>query len=273
MNVDYLSQLPVDLFIQQMTYLPFDDVISVCQANTTLHNYCINSKYNNNWKNLIDNTFSSIYNYDDYLKEIRNKLKVNDTVYNYLVYTHLVELLDPITQLMIYYRQGDKIFDSPNFTNVQKFLALFLLGKKDKMKIYLPSDNYLPFINMLEGDKISQNILDKLLAEMAEEGSVKGLSMMLSKGADVHADDDYSLIIAIQHGHLEVVKYLTEHGSNVHGLNDCALAWASQKGHLEIVKYLVEQGANIHNRNDYSLRWASRKGHLEVVKYLENVIK
>ncbi len=42
MNIDHLSQLPVDLFIKEITYLPFDEVISVCQADTTLHNYCTN---------------------------------------------------------------------------------------------------------------------------------------------------------------------------------------------------------------------------------------
>ncbi len=29
MNIDYLSQLPVDVFIQNITYLPFDSVINI----------------------------------------------------------------------------------------------------------------------------------------------------------------------------------------------------------------------------------------------------
>ncbi len=266
---DYLSKLPVDLFIKEITYLPFDNVITICTSNTTLHNYCTNPKYNIKWRNLIDNTFGNIYNYQEKLKQIRSKFNLGDGVYNYIVYTQLVKVLDPITQLMIYYRQGDmKSFDSSQYNNIQRFLSLFLLGKKDKMMDYLPSDAYLPFISMLGGDKINQNILNNMLVEMAKEGSMKGLSMMVSKGANVHAQDDYALRWASERDHLDVVRYLVEHGANIHARNDLALIWASQEVHLEVVKYLIEQGANIHAVDDLALREASYNGHLEVVKYL-----
>ena len=126
MDIDYLSQLPVDLFIQNITYLPFDDIVSVCIANQKLHAYCSDPKYTNHWKKLIDNTFSNIYDYPNKLKEIWVKLGLNKNIYNYLVYTQLVRLLDPITQLMIYYKQGDmKSFDNPKFNDIQRFLAFF----------------------------------------------------------------------------------------------------------------------------------------------------
>ena len=266
MDIDFLSGLPVDLFIQHITYLPFEDVISLCSTNTTLHNYCSNPSYNNNWRKLIDDTFENIYNYQEKLKQTRNKLNINEGVYNYLVYSHLVKLLDPITQLMIYYRQDDmKSFDSPNYNNIQRFLALFLLGQKDKMKNYLPSDAYLPFINMLEGHKIDQN---KMLIEMAKEASVQGISLMLSKGADVHAQNDSALRWASRNGHLEVVKYLTEIGANIHADNDSALRLASSNGQSDVVKYLIGHAADIHAQTDYSLRLASKNGHLDIVKYL-----
>ncbi len=269
MDIDYLSQLPIDMFIKNITYLPFDDVMSLCSSNTTLHNYCSNPSYNSNWKKLIDDTFGNIHNYQEKLKQIRSKLKINDGVYNYLVYSHLVKVLDPITQLIIYYKQKDMdSFNNPKFTNVQRFLSLFLLNKKDVINNYLPTDDYLPFISMLGGGDISQNILNRMIIEMAKEGSVKGVSMMLSEGADIHADNDFALRWASEKGHLEVVKYLTERGANVHAQNDAALLWASRYGHLELVKYLMEHGANVHAFDDWALRWASKEEHLEVVKYL-----
>ncbi len=76
MNIDYLSQLPIDLFIEEITYLPFNEVISVCKANKSLHNYCTNSKYNSHWKNLIDNTFDGIYDYQKYLEDVRKNLEL-----------------------------------------------------------------------------------------------------------------------------------------------------------------------------------------------------
>jgi hypothetical protein len=102
MNPDRLSQLPVDVFIQQITYLPFKDVMTLCSANTTLRSYCSDPKYRNKWKLLIDFTFQNVYGYQDKLSEIWNQLNLSPETYNYLVYTKLTHLLDPITQLMIY---------------------------------------------------------------------------------------------------------------------------------------------------------------------------
>ncbi len=124
-TVDRLSQLSPDVFIQQITYLPFQYVINVCSANKKLHGFC--TKYNNKWKRLIDNTFKdNIYAYEEKLKELWNKLNMKPDTYNYLVYAQIVKLLEPVTQAMIYYQQGDmESFEKLN--EVQQFLAWFLL--------------------------------------------------------------------------------------------------------------------------------------------------
>ncbi len=117
--MDYLSQLPIDMFLINITYLPYDDVINVCQANKKLYSYCTDIKYNSNWKSLIDNAFSNIYTYyQDKLEQIWIQLKLSKNTYNYLVYANLlITLLDPITKLHIYYRQGDK----KSFNNTLKW--------------------------------------------------------------------------------------------------------------------------------------------------------
>ena len=269
MNSDYLSQLPVDVFIKGITYLPFDNVITICTSNTTLHNYCSDPKYNTIWKSVIDDTFGSIYDYQNKLKQIKSKLKLGENVYNYLVYTQLVKLLDPITQLMIYYRQDDmKSFDNPHYNNIQRFLSMFVLDKKDKMKKYLPSGDYLPFIKMLNNEIISKDDINRMLIVMAQEGNIKGVSMMLSKKGNVHAQKNMAVVLASQNGYLDVVRYLVEKGAKIHAQQDKSLVEASQKGHLDVVRYLVENGADIHAHHDEPLRLASANGHLDVVKYL-----
>jgi hypothetical protein len=69
-NSDLLSQLPVDIFIQQISYLSFKDVVSLCSGNTTLRKYYTDPKYRNKWKQLIDFTFQNIYGYQNKLSEI-----------------------------------------------------------------------------------------------------------------------------------------------------------------------------------------------------------
>lgn len=121
-----LSQLPIDIFIQNITYLPFSDVVNVCHSNSKLHNYCMNPKYNNSWKVLIDNTFSKLYHYQDILNKVWRNFNMKPNTYNYIVYTQLIKFLSPVTQLNIYYRQGDmKLFRDPKFSDDARLISLY----------------------------------------------------------------------------------------------------------------------------------------------------
>ena len=269
MTTDYLSQLPPDLFMKHITYLPFDTVVSICNINSKLHSYCTHPSHSLRWKALIDNTFNIIDGYDEKLKQIWKKLNISENTYNYLVYTQLIKILDPITQLMIYYRQGDKKFNT--YKNVQQFLALFLLGKKSVIGNYLPEynrDDYLPFIDFLNGVKISKEDLNNMLIEMAKEGNILGIKFFEKMGADIHDKNDYAFRLASKYGHLDLVKYLRQNGANIHASTDFALIEASSNGHLDVVKYLVSEGADIHANANKAQVLASYHGHLDVLEYL-----
>ena len=278
MNIDdkdNLSQLPVDVFLQQITRLPYESVIAVCSANVKLRSYC-SSQYSNQWKALIDNAFSSQDNYSQTVKNIQEKLHLTEKEYNYLVYIHLlINLLDPITQLMIYYRQKDKKFwNDPRFIQRERFLALFLLNKRTEIIDYLPHDIYWPFIDMMDGKPVSQDELDWMLIEMALRGNMKGLLLMQEKGGNIHAQNDEALDSASALGHLNIVKYLIEQGNHKKpraGNINRALVSASNGGHLAIVKYLVEQGADVHFGRNRALLWASASRRLAVVDYLKSL--
>ena len=266
--MDCLSLLPIDIFIKIITYISFNDVKVLCMTNKKLHNYCTN--YNNRWKLLIYNTFSSIDDYNNILKQVQNDL---DCECDYLVYTKLIEYLDPITQLMIYYRQNNKLFDSDNYNAFQRFLSLFLLGEKNIVANYLNhegniyiSDDHLPILDLLNDLPVEKDVLNWMLVEMASEGCLKGIKYLVSKGAD--SNNDIACVCASENGHLPVVEYLVQNGANIHANNNSALNWASQNGHLEIVKFLHKEGANIHVQDDKAFRWASKNGHLDVMKYL-----
>jgi len=75
-----------------------------------------------------------------------------------------------------------------------------------------------------------------------------------------------SLEVAVDNGHLEVVKYLVERcGARV---ND-ALMYAAESADLEIVKYLVlERGANVDVERGMPLELAVLSESLEVVQFL-----
>ena len=83
-----LSDLPVDLFIKQITYLFFDTVVSVCQINKQSYKYC--TKYDAHWKKLIDDTFSSVDGYNDKLNKIWTNLELLKVVI--IQYNHALKL-------------------------------------------------------------------------------------------------------------------------------------------------------------------------------------
>ena len=278
--MDYLSTLPVEIFIQNITYLPFSEVTKVCGLNQKLHNYCTDDKYKYYWKTLIDNTFGSVYNYDDKLRKIWKKLNIPGNTYNYVVYTKFVELLDPITQLMIYHRQNDQeSFNDPKFNNEQKFIAMFLLGERGLITKYLPhpadfdGDQGFPyylFVYVMENKNKNQEYLNRLMVIMATYNSVAGVKYFINKGAEPYAYFGKGLVLASQKGNTEVVKYLLEQRVDPDSDNGYALELASNNGHLDTVKVLVEHGADVHINNDNPIKFAEKYGHHDIVAYLKS---
>ena len=121
--------------------------------------------------------------------------------------------------------------------------------------------------------KIARKKPADVLSNAAETGRLDHLIIAISKGADIHENDDRALRWASRYGHLDMVKYLINQGADIYARNDNALAMASYFGHLEIVKYLVKSGANIYARNKEAMRFASENGHLETFIFLKQKLK
>jgi hypothetical protein len=92
--------------------------------------------------------------------------------------------------------------------------------------------------------------------------------LLLDRGANIHALDDWVLRWGARNGHLEVVRLLLDSGADIHANNDEALRWSAEKGNLEMVRLLLDCGADIHADNDYALRYAAINGLLELVRLL-----
>ena len=77
-------------------------------------------------------------------------------------------------------------------------------------------------------------------------------------------------ILAAEHGHLQILKYLKEeckfNVSSSCSEGNTALDYAAQSGHLHIVKYLISECKC--NPKNKPLHHASEKGHIAIVKYL-----
>ena len=238
-----MNDQPVDVFLKQITYLPFTGVVSLCSTNKKFNNYCTN--YPNRWQSLIDDTFSHIYDYQDKLDEIWTKLNMNPGTYNYIVYTNLIKLLDPITQLMIYHKQGDDdMFNSERYTESQRFLTLFLLGDNENIKKHIPGpwENfpYYLFLSDINGKTVHFSDKNTMLGEMAKNGSIQGVNYFLTKGAGFRE----SIPEAAREGREDMVRYLLKLGVIDISYKNEALLAAAESDNMRIVKLLIENGAN-----------------------------
>ena len=62
---------------------------------------------------------------------------------------------------------------------------------------------------------------------------------MAASGVDLHAGSEYAFRMAIENGHIEVVKYLMNAGTDIHALNDDAFHIAMSRKNTEIINLLM----------------------------------
>ena len=94
------------------------------------------------------------------------------------------------------------------------------------------------------------------------------IQLLLERGADIHAGNDYALRWASKNGHIEIVRVLLGNGANVHAKDNYALKWASVQNHPDVVRLLLENGADVHADDNAALRWSSKVGHVDIVRIL-----
>ena len=115
---------------------------------------------------------------------------------------------------------------------------------------------------------------DFALRRASTRGWTEAVRLLLDNHADVHAKNDEALILAARHNRVETVKLLFERQANINarqlGGQDTVLMVASRHGHQEVVELLVSLGADISatSLGGDALARASQFGHLKVVEFL-----
>ncbi|KAJ3013269.1 Ankyrin-2 [Thoreauomyces humboldtii] len=109
------------------------------------------------------------------------------------------------------------------------------------------------------------------LTRAAWSGHRKIVAILLEAGADVNADRNAALLLAIRHGKHEMVRELISRGASVHPLapNACnPLEEAAACGHINIVLELLRSGADPRSQRSSALSAAAAYGHALTVDVL-----
>ena len=151
---------------------------------------------------------------------------------------------------------------------------------------------------MINNHTFQMDIHVKKLIEACRIGDLTTVKTVLSRGIDIHAEDDRALLISAENGHFEIVKFLIENGANIHAQNDCILVFpkildnieiieylikhgidiqvnnncvlksCAIIGNLSVIKFLIKKGVNINHDDDFVFRWGAFEGHLEMIKFV-----
>ena len=112
--------------------------------------------------------------------------------------------------------------------------------------------------------------MDQQLIYAAQNDNLPEVKRLVAAGANPAVQNNAAIILASEHGHLNIVQYLvTLPGANPAAQDNGAIVGAAKHGHLNVVQYLVTlPGVDPGARNNLAIILAAEHGHLNVVQYL-----
>ncbi len=110
------------------------------------------------------------------------------------------------------------------------------------------------------------------LHQAAADGDIKQVKLLISKGADVNAEDEEKktpLHYAAETGKMEVVQLLVEASADVNAGSWPPLCIAAENNHIAVSEYLIAHGADVNPDNGWTpLQQAPYSNSIEMVKLL-----
>lgn len=125
----------------------------------------------------------------------------------------------------------------------------------------------------IDMNKIDNTISITPISHACHFNKLQLIKWLYNRGANLHDDNDYPLLVSCEIGHFEVVKWLYEKGIDLHIQNEHPFKTACINGHLHIAKWIYEKN-NIHY---FTLKQVfpivCANGHLQIAKWFYEINK
>lgn len=108
-------------------------------------------------------------------------------------------------------------------------------------------------IYVVSGRCDPEKFLNRAIFMAVIDDEADKVSLLLSRGADVNAQDKYGMSVmfeACYYGHSEIVAQLLKHGAdlNLQRFSDMTyLSLAAERGNIDVVEVLLEAGADVND--------------------------
>lgn len=110
-----------------------------------------------------------------------------------------------------------------------------------------------------------------LYFDAIENGDLDKVQLLVSQGVDIHYQEDYALIKAINFSQLEILKYLVETLKLDPAKDHTCLMMAASKNDVCILKFLLETcQCDVASRDNIAIRNAIMMNSFEAMKYLQS---
>jgi len=112
-----------------------------------------------------------------------------------------------------------------------------------------------------------QEFLRRQLFQAVREDNLEKVEELIEKGADIHSEENYALVLAIENCHLEIFDLLVKKGADIHTGKD-KIVYLAAKNKVEFYELLLQKGVDINAHNGTALLRACVYGNLPLVKFL-----
>ena len=164
----------------------------------------------------------------------------------------------------------DRALQNANFTPLETKL------KKDNWLSNALS-SVRKFLTGKKHSKSYQERLNRVLSQACSGCDIKHITYLLDRGADAHLNNLALLLMNVSKSPRsnEITNLLISRGANIHEDDEIVLRVASLHGDPELTKMMLCMGCDIHAKNDYAIKAAAshnyghpEKGHSEIISLL-----
>lgn len=104
--------------------------------------------------------------------------------------------------------------------------------------------NHINKVQSFLDNDVDFNYEDKAIRIACANGHVEIVKLLMSKGANVHTDEDFPLRVAIMNGNIEVMNLLFDNGFKIPQNHiDYTFKWCQSSGRIHVLKILLEKKA------------------------------
>lgn len=200
-----------------------------------------------------------------------------DTNFNTVLYWAVKNNYSKVVEALLYEKTDITLemigeaaahFDNINILKYVIFLGLKPTFEMMKVSCHSGSTAVFSFLYQKCYNMLTREDTQELIKNACSGNQMSIVRQLMTRYPNILKNHWWKLIYLCQDGHLEMVKLLVEEGdADIHQDNNYSVLCAIKNGHFDLTQYLVSRGAHVFAQGDYAIEHVER-GDTKMVNYL-----